>query len=119
MNNLTLEQCGTVFWLLARDVIFLSTYNESIDDWDDGFSFELNCNDTFYYACGDSESLEIKDINDVKLLYDKFSWDGLAAWVAIKRNEEVLIELQSDKYFEAKEFINKRFGELNESIETI
>ncbi len=57
MDKLTLEECGCIFWLAARDIVFLSMYKELDDERTNGFSVAINCNDTFCYAAADAEDL--------------------------------------------------------------
>jgi hypothetical protein len=107
MDKLTLEECGYIFWLAARDIVFLSMYEEKESSFTNGFSIAINCNDTFYYACSDAEDIAPNKAYIVKLLFDKFGWCGVVAYAALKRGSDVLKELQTDEYFLAIEYIKK------------
>lgn len=99
--DLLVRQYQQLFWLAARDIVFFSTYNEEIEDWDNGFHAAVNCNDTFYYACADAEGLAPGEAYKVRDFYERYGWAGVVAWAAKKRGAEPLKELQDDKYSEA------------------
>ena len=96
-----------MMWLASRDILFFSQYDEAEGDWNGGFTCAIMCNDTFYYASADCESVcDVEDLELVRYLYEKCSWDGVAAWVSSKRNwQEPLKPLQTDKFYEALKFI--------------
>ena len=99
-----------MMWLAARDLLFFSEYDDEDMDWEGeevGFSCAILCNDTFYYASADAESIcDVEDLELVKYLYEKYSYDGVVAWVSSQRNwQEPLKPLQTDKYYEAVKFI--------------
>lgn len=63
----------------------------------------INVNDTFGYACADSEDMTFNDINPVYELYKDFGYDGVVAWVAKNRNEDPIKPRMTEKYKQAKE----------------
>lgn len=98
VGRLTLDDCGHLFWLAARDYVFFSAYNDKSKDWDDGWHPAINCNDTFYYASADACVLEPHEAKEVRAVVERFGWAGAVAWCALKRNEQPLIELQTEQY---------------------
>ena len=106
-HNLTPEECGVLFWLAARDIVFFCTYDEEVSNWTNGWSVAVNCNDTFYYACADAESLEPGRVHEVKAAFEKWGWPGVVAWTAIKRDGDPIKELCTPAYYEAKEALLK------------
>jgi hypothetical protein len=106
-NMAAYEEIEALFWLAARDLVFFGTWDEEAEDWTDGFSLALNVNDTFYYASADAEGMELKDAPSLVNLYKLFGFCGLAAWVAIKRDSNVLPQLMTDKYKEARAYIKR------------
>lgn len=53
------------------------------------FSCELNMNDTFFWACADSEDIDNDDIEALMPLFHKYSVsDVLVAYVSVKRGYE-------------------------------
>lgn len=69
------------------------------------FSIQLNANDTFGYACADSVDVSVFDLPKLLEVEEKFGPDGVNAFMALVREQEVLKELQSDKYWEAAEYL--------------
>ena len=100
------ERHGHLFWLAARDVVFFSTYNEDIKDWDNGWHAAVNCNDTFYYASADATHLAPGRECEVRAAFDRWEWAGVVAWCAIERGEEPLEQLRTEKYRQARAAID-------------
>ena len=100
------ERYGHLFWLAARDVVFFSTYNEDIKDWDNGWHAAVNCNDTFYYASADATHLAPGRECEVRAAFDRWEWAGVVAWCAIERGEEPLEQLRTEKYRQARAAID-------------
>ncbi len=73
----------------------------------DVITFYVNMNDTFCFACADDEEVEIDELLTVHYAWNKFGHDGLTAWASKKREELPLEQLQTDKYFEAVEFLKQ------------
>lgn len=69
-----------------------------IDIENEKVSFSLNMNDTFYYACADSEEVPMMDIPVVHHIWKELGYDGLVAWAALRREEEPIIECQTETY---------------------
>jgi hypothetical protein len=55
--------------------------------WMRDCKFHLNMNDTFYYACADSEEVGADEIKDVAGYFAKYGYKGLTYWVSKKRGE--------------------------------
>lgn len=79
-----------LFWLAMNDVIFFSSYNEAIDNWDDDWHPCLNVND-FFLPGADAEGIPDKDmdrhIDTLVELYKRFDHMGSVAWTSMRRNE--------------------------------
>lgn len=98
-----------LFWLAARDLVFFSSYNNELKDWDGGWCAVINCSDTFGYACADATYIAPGQEREVKEIYEKYGWSGLVAWCALERDDVPLIELQTEKYHLAiKELQDKK-----------
>lgn len=54
--------------------------------WKDN-KFRLNMNDTFSWACADSEDVDEKDYKEILRLYDLYGYEGLIYWVSEVRGE--------------------------------
>lgn len=68
---------------------------------DDGIKFCVLVNDTFYYSTADCEEIEPHELTKVRDLYDKYGYNGVIAWVAHKRGEDILEQLENEKYLTA------------------
>lgn len=92
-----------MFWLASRDVLYFAeaTHHE-LDAARGGWRVCVLCNDTFGYACADAEIIAPGQAREVRAFYEAFGWDGVIAWVAEKRQQAPLKELQTPKYFQAK-----------------
>jgi hypothetical protein len=95
------EQIDALFWLIARDIVFLSTYDPRVKEYTGGYTMVLNVNDAFYYATADAEEFPQEDAPVLKKLFEKYGYSGIQAYVAIKRKQDVLPELRSEKYHQA------------------
>ena len=80
-----LQTARKIFWLLAHDFIFLGTYNESKDDWDDGAYPAINCNDVFVPAA-DAEGLKAEELDLYVEACRRWPKDAAIAWCAVKRS---------------------------------
>jgi hypothetical protein len=98
---LTIADCEALFWLAARDIVFFATYNQAIEDWDNGWHAAVNCNDTFYYASADATAFEPHEAKEIRRVFEQWGWDGVVAWCAIRRGEEPLSELRTSTHLEA------------------
>lgn len=66
------------------DLLLFSADDETFRKNPDG-SYSVFLNDTWYYACGDSEQIEPTDVATVAKWYRKFGRCGVYVWVADKR----------------------------------
>lgn len=69
------------------------------------FTVRVNCNDTFGYACADSEDIDVEDLPIMLELYQKFGWEGVIALCSKIRKCDPLSEVRNDKFKEAQEYI--------------
>ena len=69
------------------------------------FSVTLNANDTFGYACADSVSVDWADVWMLKEVYDLYGYDGVNAFMSVIRKHDVLPELMTPKYWQAKDHL--------------
>lgn len=77
----------------------------SVSD-DEPIVMYLNMNDTFGYACADSEEVTLSEIPEVYRLWKKYGHHGLTAWSAVKRNVDPIDECKSEQYtLEMKEIM--------------
>ena len=86
-----------IFWLLTHDYVFLSNYNNTSEDWDDGSYPVINCNDLFVPG-GDSEGLSAEYLDmyiEACKLYGDFAG---AAWCAAKRNAQLWRQPENEKW---------------------
>jgi hypothetical protein len=108
---ITLVQAELIFWLLAREVIFLSTFDNDVQDWSNHWYAVVNLNDTFYYATADAESVTLNGLADLKYYFDKYSWDGITAWASFKREGmEPVARLRTKEYYAAMEEIKDNYA---------
>lgn len=98
----------TLFWLAAYDFVFFGNYNPEIKDWDKDWHCYAYCSDTFFYASADAEGLAEGEEEFLKEVAEKFGWDGVVAWCAVKREMDPLQELLTPKFYEAKQFVLNR-----------
>jgi len=87
----------------------MSKLSKFLEDY--AFSVNLNANDTFAWGCADSETVEIDELPGLIELRDKFGCDGVNAFMAAKRDCDVMNhpQLMTDKYKEAKQYIKDNF----------
>jgi hypothetical protein len=52
------------------------------------FSFTLNMNDTFGFACADAEDMSVDDFEELIPIIAKYGHYALTAYVAVKRDAE-------------------------------
>lgn len=69
------------------------------------YSFPLNMNDTFGYACAESVDVDFPDMLVVTELYEKYGKPGVDAWASIKEDVHVIKERDTEKYKEARKEI--------------
>ena len=69
------------------------------------YSLPLNMNDTFGYACSESEDVDFPDMLAVTEIFEKYGVPGVNAWAAVKTDQDVIIQRQNDKYKAAKKEI--------------
>lgn len=105
----TIEEYEHLFYLASHDVIFFSTYNEDISDWDEGWYAVVNCNDTFYYACADAKSIAPGREYEVRELFEKYGWSGVVAWCSQERDWlEPIKERLDENYYNAVQELKDR-----------
>lgn len=68
-----LELARKLFWLMAHDWIFFSTYNDDLDDWDDDGAFPaVNCNDVLVPGSS-STQLPLEEVDSYIDVCKKYS----------------------------------------------
>lgn len=80
------------------------------------FTITVNMNDTFYYACADSETLESDDLITILPLITKYGDAALTAYVAIKRGHDPQVTSRlTENFYAAKKELQPMFdsGELD------
>lgn len=96
------ETQETIYKMLKEEILYLSLdKEEKIRPW-------LLMNDTFGYACSDSEEVEIGEMPILSKIYDTHKYDGLIAWAANKRGCEPIKPLITDEYKLALEFVRNQ-----------
>ena len=76
-----LKSCPPELFDLIRD----DESGVSISLWGDGPTFEVNCNDLFWWACADAEELTLEEIPDLLRALEESPKFGTDLWVARKR----------------------------------
>lgn len=83
-----LETARKIFWLLANDYIFLSSFNDWTGTWDEGAYPAINCNDAFVPGA-DSEALRADDLDLFIKAMKKYPDCGALAWCAARANAKL------------------------------
>lgn len=83
-----LEVARKLFWLLRQDHVYLASYSEEKETWDDGAYPVISCNDLFVPGA-DGESLREEDLDDFIAVVKKWPNAGDAAWCAVKRSAKL------------------------------
>jgi len=68
---------------------------------DSGVEVYVNMNDTWGYACADSEEVPVDELPKVLYAWKNYEGDGLTAWAALKTGYKPIEPLLTDKYYEA------------------
>lgn len=68
----------------------------------------LYCSDTFQFATADGERFEPEDVPLLHKLFTQWGLSGINAWIANKRNEEPLVQMQDADYFAARDWLKAR-----------
>lgn len=85
-QQVELELARKLFWLMARDKIFFSTYDERIDDWNEDGSFPaINTNDILVPGA-DSEPLFLEDVDKYIEVCKRYEHDAEYIWCIAKNN---------------------------------
>lgn len=82
-----IELARKLFWLISRDYIFFSSFNENINTWDDGAYPCVNCSDIFVSGA-DAESLHLEEVDKFILVCKKYPKFAEYAWCIAKRNQD-------------------------------
>lgn len=90
-DKLSIQEVEDFYELLLNEVIRLSVRGGAVKLW-------LQMNDTFNFACADSEDVEIKDLVTILYLWQKYGYEGLIAWAANKRHEAPLNSIITKTY---------------------
>jgi hypothetical protein len=108
LDKLTLEERQAIIHETAGAIKKLASENKVVSLlYGNAFTFTLNANDTFGYACADAVEVAIEDIPKLLEVYEKFGNDGINAFMSrVRDGEDVLPELQNDQYRAAVEFLS-------------
>ena len=102
-----LQVARKIFWLLAHDFIFLGTYNEAKNDWDDDGAYPaINCNDVFVPAA-DAEGLKAEELDAYAEACRRWPEEAAIAWCAVKRNAKPWRLKPGPSFEEAKRGIER------------
>lgn len=106
MKELSLEERLQIIKDTAEPIKALSASNEIVDLlYGNANLIVLNANDTFGWGCADAVEIMVEDLPkllEVKKLYGN---DGINAFMALVRREDVMDECQNKTYWEAKKFL--------------
>lgn len=80
-ETLTTEQQKALLFLILNEDILIK------NNKDNKIVLAINCSDRFYHACSDSEECQISDLESLCLLRDQFGYEGLLAWIFLKRKD--------------------------------
>lgn len=71
---------------------------------DCSFGIDIALNDTWYYACADSENIDSDDVPELIPYIEKYGYDAVLAYIAIKREHDPQIpDVISENFYKAKE----------------
>lgn len=72
--------------------------------------FTLNMNDTFAYACSDCEDFEMSDLDLIHDLYKRYSFHGVIAWAANKRDDSPIKPRATKEYYDALTYLRSKLN---------
>jgi len=75
--------------------------------WIRGKDLMLNMNDTFHYACADSETVEESEFKEVARLFKTYGGRGVDYWVAQKRGYDPEIPICKEGVEEVRKYESK------------
>ena len=101
-SSLTETEKEYVKYLLKYDIITLSPRSDKMDLY-------INCNDIFYPA-SDGEVITVDDFEILVDLDWGFGWDGIVAWISMKRGIEPKSSVYKKHraYKEAKKYLKNK-----------
>jgi len=67
----------------------------------------LNMNDTFGYACADSEQMDASDVEEILHTYQKYGSATLIAYASVKTGDLPIKPLRTKEFFKAKKELEK------------
>ncbi len=73
------------------------------------FFIDLNANDTFGWACAESETIDITELPGLIELERLFGPSGITAFMSVKRDQDPLSQLIDNNFKEAKKYIKENF----------
>ena len=96
--------------LLNDEVIHLHFHDKRKEAWvTDKIFLGVNCSDTFYMACSDSETFDKDDIDTIIQLQTMFGYEGLIALVSSRRNNQQPLfdyaKLNVERYIKAVNYL--------------
>jgi len=98
-DDLTLEERLAIIRSTAEPIKELAQVSKVAEFlYKNAFTFTLNANDTFGWACADAVDVAITDLPKLLEMDEKFGNDGICAFMALIREEDVMPEAQGDNY---------------------
>ena len=90
---------------LVRSLLEASAISLSLNE--DVISVELNMNDTFGYACSDSQDVPLADLHTVSMMWGDFGDDGLIAYAAFIRQRDPIAPRMNAGYMKARAMLEQ------------
>lgn len=106
-NTLSNEQQNSLEFLLEKDIVSLSRENES------EVCTSVRCSDMFFFACSDEEPVNPVDFQLLHYILETTGFDGVIAWIAIKRDLNPVVDCCSENWDDIKNSVKKIMEEQN------
>lgn len=109
------EYLRKLIFLAANNIIFFSRYDEEADlELAEQRALvvgtpQIDCGDTFYYACADCEQFNEQDVDIIIEAYSRFGSDALTAWISIQRDNLKPLRLSSS-FCQARDWLRDEKG---------
>lgn len=84
-----------------------SKFETLMDLLSDCHYLTLNMNDTFGYACADSEEMDADDVGEILDIYKKYGSASLIAYASLKSGDLPIKPLRTKEFFKAKKELEK------------
>lgn len=94
--------------------------------FDSAHAVVINMNDTFYYACADSSTIDVQELEDLEPVIEKYGDDAFTAYEALRRGHDPQIPRNcTPDFYAAKAMIQEimdkatKYGEFFELRDAI